>query len=122
MTHQRKQLGAQGEQWAREELEKRGYRVLETNWRSYLGELDIIAQKEGKIVFVEVKTKTGLGYGSPEEMVDRRKQWKLIRTAESYLEAQDLQNADWRIDVVAIGLDSAGRPKIELIENAVERH
>jgi len=115
----RKDLGKTGEELAAEHLAAKGYKIHAFNVRNKIGELDVIAEQRGQIVIVEVKTKTGLGHGSPEEMVDRRKQRKLIRTAQLFLMEQNLTKRPWRIDVVAIRMQEEP-PQILHIENAVE--
>ena len=116
----RKALGELGERWAREYLERNGYRIRETNFRCREGEIDIVAEHDGCLVFVEVRTKTGSAFGSPEESVTAAKQGKLVSVAMSYLQTHDDLPSDWRIDVVAIEVSPRGRvTRTELIQNAV---
>jgi putative endonuclease len=116
----RKALGEMGEGWAREHLERIGYRVRETNFRCREGEIDIIADHKGCLVFVEVRTKTGSAFGTPEESVTAAKQEKLVSVAMSYLQTHDGLPSEWRIDVVAIEVSPKGRViRTELIQNAV---
>lgn len=115
MTFKRKQLGVLGEDLAEETLLKEGYKIIERNYRNKIGEIDIIAMDGGVYCFVEVKYKSGQGFGIPEEMVDKRKQNKIIKTAKGYILEQELNDIDWRIDVVAV--DNA---EVRLIKNAVE--
>lgn len=116
----RKALGDLGERWAREHLERHGYRIRETNFRCREGEIDIIADHEGCLVFVEVRTKTGSAFSSPEESVTAAKKEKLASVAMSYLQTHDGLPSDWRIDVVAIEVSPKGRVvRTELIQNAV---
>jgi putative endonuclease len=116
----RKELGATGEKLARDFLKKKGYKIREANYRCREGEIDIVAQKKDCLVFVEVRTKTSNGFGSPEESVTFAKKERLISSALSYLsEHQDLPES-WHIDFVAVELDQNGKAKrIELIENAI---
>ncbi|MEW6034735.1 MAG: YraN family protein [Chloroflexota bacterium] len=117
----RKQLGALGEKLAADLLKKRGYRILERNYRCREGEIDIVARQGDCLVFVEVRTKTGGGFGSPEESVTAAKKGKLVTAALSYLQGHRGPPADWRIDMVAVELGPGGRPlRIEVIESAVE--
>jgi len=118
----RQEVGKLGEEAARKFLKKRGYRIRETGFRCRHGEIDIITQKKDYLVFVEVRTKTSLEFGTPEESITRAKKEKLITSALTYTNThQDLPPL-WRIDVVAIELDDKGKTKrIELIENAVEQ-
>jgi putative endonuclease len=116
----RKALGEFGERWAREYLERNGYRIRETNFRCREGEIDIVAQHEDCLVFVEVRTKTGSRFGTPEESVTAAKQEKLVSVAMSYLQTHDNLPSEWRIDVVAIEVSPNGRvARTELIRNAV---
>jgi len=116
----RQQVGKLGEKLAREFLEKRGYRTLETGFRCPNGEIDIVAQEKDCLVFVEVRTKSNLEFGTPEESVNRRKKQKLIATAMIYINSHHNLPASWRIDVVAIEINSKGDVKrLDLIENAI---
>ena len=116
----RKELGAVGENLARDFLKKKGYRIRETNFRCREGETDIVAERKGYLVFVEVRTKTSSGFGSPEESVTFAKKEKLIATALSYLNSHQNLPDNWRIDFVGVELDENGKAsRIELIENAV---
>ena len=116
----RKELGAAGEKLAKNFLKKKGYRIRETNFRCREGEIDIIAERKGYLVFVEVRTKTGASFGSPEESVTFAKKEKLIATALAYLNSHQNLPDNWRIDFVGIELDQNGKAmRIELIENAV---
>ncbi len=115
-----KEVGATGEKLARGFLKKKGYRIRETNFRCREGEIDIVAERKGYLVFVEVRTKTGSSFGSPEESVTAAKKEKLIATALSYLDSHQNLPDNWRIDFVGVELDQNGRAtRIELIENAV---
>ena len=115
-----KEVGATGEKLARGFLKKKGYRIRETNFRCREGEIDIVAERKGYLVFVEVRTKTGSSFGSPEESVTFAKKEKLIATALSYLDSHKDLPDNWRIDFVGIELDEKGKAtRIELIENAV---
>ena len=115
------EVGRRGEELARVLLKKRGYKVLETNVRGHFGEIDIVARKDKCHVFVEVRTRTGDGFGTPEESITRRKRDKMVTCALDYVAShQELHDACWRIDVVAIELDEEGRQtRAELIEGAV---
>ncbi len=116
----RKALGEMGERWAREYLERNGYRIRETNFRCREGEIDIVADLEGCLAFVEVRTKTGSKFGSPEESVTAAKQEKLVSVAMSYLQTHGDLPSEWRIDVVAIEVSPKGQVvRTELIQNAV---
>ena len=116
----RQQLGKLGEKLAREFLEKRGYHTLETGFRCQSGEIDIVAQEKDYLVFVEVRTRSNLKFGTPEESINRRKKQKLIATSMNYINSHRDLPASWRIDVVAIEITSRGKVKrLDLIENAI---
>ncbi|MBM3120154.1 MAG: YraN family protein [Chloroflexi bacterium] len=118
----RRELGAIGEKLAKDFLKKKGYRIDETNFRCREGEIDIIARKKDYLVFVEVRTKTSAGFGSPEESVTSAKKEKLIASALAYLNSHKDLPESWRIDFVAVELDQNGKAtRIELIENAVSQ-
>ena len=94
-------IGEGGEDIARRYLEQRGYLILETNWRCGHLEADLIAFKDDRIVFVEVKTRSGEDYGEPEDFVDRKKQRAYIRLANAYM-LQKNRDEEARFDIVAI--------------------
>jgi len=118
----RQEVGKLGEKAAQKFLRKRGYRIRETGFRCRHGEIDIIARQKDCLVFVEVRTKSNLEFGTPEESVTQTKKERLIASALTYTTThQDLPSL-WRIDFVAVELDDKGKTKrIELIENAVEQ-
>lgn len=112
-------LGKAGEQVAEQYLKNKGYKLVERNYRCPLGELDLIVLDRRVVVFVEVKTRSGHGYGSPLEAVEFRKQRKLIQAAQYFLSEKKLHQRDARFDVV--GISWPGRePVVEHIENAFE--
>jgi len=118
----RQEVGKLGEEAARKFLKKRGYRIRETGFRCRHGEIDIVAQKKDYLVFVEVRTKTNLEFGTPEESITQAKKEKLITSALTYTTTHQNLPSLWRIDVVAIELDEKGKTKrIEIIENAIEQ-
>ena len=116
----RRETGILGEKLAGDFLKKRGYRILETNYRCPEGEIDIVARQGDSLVFVEVRAKSSLKFGSPEESITPAKKEKLRTTAYRYRQSHNNLPPLWRIDVVAVELDQRGRPsRIELIESAV---
>jgi putative endonuclease len=120
MSINRKKLGAWGERIAREHIEKLGYQVIETNFRCHEGEIDIIAQEGEQLVFVEVRTRRGLDFGSPEESITVSKRKKLVEVANAYLQSHEGLPSWWRIDVVAVELGPGSTvSRVELIQNAV---
>ena len=104
----RRALGAAGESAAARLLERRGFRVVETNVRCRLGEIDIVALDAGVIVFVEVKSNRGGRFGTPEEMVTPAKQRRLTRLASWYLQRRCWLGRPARFDVVAVDWDAGG--------------
>ena len=116
----RRETGIRGEKLARDFLKKRGYRILETNYRCPEGEIDIITKHEDSLVFIEVRTKKSLEFGSPEESITLTKKERLRATASRYWQTHNDLPLLWRIDVVAVELNQKGELlRIELIENAV---
>ena len=112
-------LGQEGERLAERYLQKKGYKLVERNYRCAVGELDLIVLDRRVVVFVEVKTRTGHGFGSPLEAVEFRKQRKMIQAAQFFLSAKGLQQREARFDV--IGISWPGRePVVEHIENAFD--
>ena len=105
------EIGKAGERIAAKHLTKTGLRVIESNFHTRFGEIDIIAKDKEFLVFVEVKTKVGEAFGAPEEMFDKRKFKKVKRMAEVYLLSNPelaARFAQQRIDVVAIVLSESG--------------
>ena len=112
--------GKLGEKLAGDLLKKRGYKIIETNYRCPRGEIDIIARHKKSLVFIEVRTKTSLEFGTPEESITATKREHIRTVAQHYLQTHDDLPEQWRIDVVAIELTPEGKTsRIELIENAV---
>ena len=112
-------LGREGERIAEAYLKKKGYKLIERNYRCAPGEIDLIVLDHRVLVFVEVKTRTGDRFGTPPEAVEFRKQRRMIKAAEHFLAQKGLQQRDARFDVVGITL--AGRqPVVEHIENAFD--
>ena len=96
-----------GEDKACEFLRKKGYKIIERNFRKGYGEIDIIAVKDKVLVFVEVKTKRGVAFGTPEEMFTKGKAERVKRMASVYLEGREF---NCRIDMVAIVLGESDQP------------
>ncbi len=120
MLSKRKEVGAIGEKLAADYLKKRGYKIIQRNYRCREGEIDIIAQKGEFLVFVEVRTKKNTAFGTPEESVTLSKREKLISLADAYLQTLRNQPSSWRIDVVAVELTPDNRvSRLEHIENAI---
>jgi len=112
-------LGKLGENYAFERLKKMGYRILHQNYRCPIGELDMIAEQDGSLVFIEVRTKSSNRYGTPDESITRKKQEKLRQIAMVYLSNQRLYGKTCRFDVVCVEVDREGKcEKIEVIKQA----
>jgi len=108
--------GAMGEELAVRHLRDRGYIIIERNYRTPLGEIDIIARHGGAIVFIEVKTRRTGEFGMPFEAVNRRKQERMRRVALVYLKRLGGE-VPARFDVVSVMLDG-GRASVDIIQDA----
>ncbi len=118
----RKNLGASGERVAALYLQEHGYQILARNYRTRAGEIDLVGQDADGLAFIEVRTRRGEAYGSPEESITPRKRERLLRLALQFLEAHaEYGDCPWRIDLVAIQLDSSGHiHRLELIKSIVQ--
>ena len=110
-------IGSYGEEIAATYLEKKGYRIIDRNFRGKTGEIDLIACRERTLVFVEVKTRRNLSYGLPCESITEEKKRHIRSTAALYTQKYKLFNVPQRIDVVEI-LMNDGRNYVKHIENA----
>ncbi len=108
--------GIYGENIAAKELVKNGYFILDKNYHSMYGEIDIVAKKDCTVVFVEVKLRKNIKNGMPCEAVDLRKQRKIIKTAQEYIQRRNLTDCDFRFDVIEIL--AADKIMIRHIKNA----
>lgn len=119
----RKETGAEGERLALELLLADGYEILHTNWRCKIGELDIVARKQGTLIIVEVRTRTASKspwFGTPEESVDTRKRTKLRRLAEMYMASKGMRELSVQFDVIAVTLSrNEEAAEIRHIQNAM---
>ena len=121
MGRERKMTGAAGERIASAYLKRRGYRILESNFRTPFGEIDIVARLGRVMVFVEVKSRITSSFGPPYLSVTKAKERHIIKNALFYLKRRRIPRADWRIDIVSVKLNYRGEPEsVELIENAIE--
>lgn len=115
-----REAGDRGEAMAAEYLRENGYEILASQFRCRFGEIDLIAEKDGVLLFVEVKLRTNLQYGAPREYVTVKKQEKLRAAALLYLSEREL-DVPARFDVAEVYTDvrrSAGKTRIAYIENA----
>ena len=120
MSGERLTYGQRAESEAERYLRRKGYRILERNVRSPGGELDLVAQAGGVLVFVEVKARRTSAYGGAPYAVDNRKQGRLVRLAAQYLARHRLHHPPCRFDVILCTGDTMRPEKIEHIENAFD--
>ena len=119
MRTRQQKSGEKGEAIAVRQLKKNGYKIIETNYRMPLGEIDVIAKDKDTIVFVEVKARRSVHFGSPKGAVTTQKQKKISMVALYYLKATNQMAAKARFDVVAVNLNR-DKPRVEIIKNAFE--
>ena len=110
-------LGKEGEKLATAFLEKNGYKILEKNWTFQKAEIDIIAQKDEILAVVEVKTRSSIDFGLPQDFVKPKKIQLLLKAVNEYVIKKDL-DLQIRFDIVAIHKDSSQKFVIEHIEDA----
>lgn len=111
-------LGNRGEELAARELARRGYEIVERNWRCPAGEVDIVARHGTAWTFVEVRTRRGEAFGTPEDSLTSAKQARMFAVAERYLAEHQLEEVDWRLGLVAVEMDRAGRLlRVEVYES-----
>jgi putative endonuclease len=115
----RRSLGREGEECAWAHLRRKGYALVERNYRTRFGEIDLVVEKDGVIVFVEVRSKSGVRFGAALESVDRRKQRQVGRMAVEFLARRRLRDRRARFDVVAVEWQD-GAPEIDHLENAFD--
>jgi putative endonuclease len=116
----RQGLGRTGERLAAEALMKKGYHILERNFRCRHGEIDLVAEDEQDLIFVEVKARRGTSYGLPEDALTLYKRRKLQEVASYYLDLHSCSDRSWRIDVVAIQFSGGGKlEEIRIYQHAV---
>ena len=114
----RRALGARGESLAGDWYVERGYTILDRNWRTRSGELDLVLEQDRVIIFCEVKTRTSDAFGAGVEAVTREKQQRIRRLASQWLEQHDRPNRGLRFDVVSILAPRDESPKIDVYEAA----
>jgi putative endonuclease len=110
------ELGKQGEALAVEFLQQKGYAILETNWTFQKAEIDIIAQKENTLAIVEVKTRSSIDFGLPQDFVKPKKIQLLVKAVNEYVIANDLE-VEVRFDIIAIHKEGT-EYNLEYIEEA----
>jgi putative endonuclease len=108
------ETGRLGEKMAGEFLTKKGYQILERNFRTRFGEIDLIVTKNNVLVFVEVKLKIGEDFGTPEEMIDKKKLWQVEKTAQRFLienPSYEKKYESFQFDAVCVVLDESREVK-----------
>lgn len=108
----RQSLGRYGEDRAAIYLQDRGYEIIDRNWRSRAGEIDLVARDRDRIIFVEVKTRNGCGYGHPFEAITQEKVARMRRLAADWCSSKQISGLKVRLDAVSV-LISGGRVSIE---------
>jgi len=109
----KREIGVEGEDMAVKALKKKGYKIIEKNYRSKFGEIDIVAEDKGYLVFVEVKRRSSGSFGGPFAAIDGKKKEHIIRSAQYYLKSHKCFNRRARFDVV--GIDGE---KLKIIQHA----
>ena len=95
-------LGQLGEDHAANYLVDRGFQIIERNWRCSAGEVDLVARQQDQIVFIEVKTRNGTGYGHPFEAISEQKVLRMRRVAAAWCQANQVAGAKIRLDAIAV--------------------
>ena len=113
------EFGKAAENAAAKFLKAQGYKILERNYRNKLGEIDIIAQQDAVICFLEIKARHSLNFGTPQEAVSAQKQRQISRVAVAYLKLNNLLEHAARFDVLSL-LYVNNQPEISLIKDAFE--
>lgn len=112
------EIGKMGEREAAKYLSKSNYKILQLNFRSKFGEIDIIAMHKDTIVFIEVKTRKNNLYGTPGQAVNKSKQRKIIKTALFYLKIKNIYHKNVRFDIVEVWQENNKVMDIHIIPNA----
>jgi putative endonuclease len=120
MQEGRREFAAEGERLAAEHLARAGYRIVARNVRADGVEIDLVAARGELVVFVEVKTRNGRGFGAPEDAVDARKRARLVRGARAWLHAHGPRRARARFDVIAVERDGDGRLSVRHLPSAFD--
>lgn len=110
-------VGRLGEGKSSKYLQKKGYKIIDRNFRHGYGEIDIVAVKDNVLIFIEVKTRKSVNFGSPIESITKRKLSVLKRTIEYYKKLHPNTPEEMRFDVISVVL-GGGQEKIEHLENA----
>ena len=117
MSTARQALGKVGERVAERWLERHGWRIIDRRFRNGHRDIDLVAEREGLVAFVEVKTRTGEGFGDPVEAVHWRKQRELVRSADVWIDRHGPPGAMYRFDVLGVIVDG-NRVRVRHVEDA----
>ncbi|MBI1280187.1 MAG: YraN family protein [Anaerolineaceae bacterium] len=112
-------FGRYGEQLVAKYLENGGFQIVETNWRCSLGEIDIVSRKANILIFIEVRSRHAENTEASFESINKRKRAKLAALANEYIDAHQLDNVEWRIDVIGVAIPRSGKAIIEHVEDAL---
>jgi putative endonuclease len=115
----RRSIGLRGEDIAADYLKRKGYSVLNRNFRTPYGEIDLVSKQGSSIVFTEVKTRASKSLGPPEISITRRKADHMRSAAEFYIQEYGEQYDEWRIDVISVQIQTNEAPLIDHFENAI---
>lgn len=120
MTKERLDFGKKGEKAAESFLKKQGYRILKKNFCSTIGEIDLIAEHKGVLVFIEVKSRSDNCFGHPSMAVTPAKQKKIAQTAQSFLVKHDINDREIRFDVVSVlpSKEDSDSFQVEVLQDA----
>jgi len=114
-----KKIGDMGEEKAVQYLKKQGYKILDRNYRCRFGEIDIIAKYKDYIVFIEVKTRRDISYGTPVESINKLKINRILKTLNFYLTQNRIYDSNIRVDAVEVYMKGSKNISINHIENIV---
>jgi len=110
-------LGRRGEDLAAAHLAAAGHRIIDRNWRCRLGELDLVSEHRGRVVVIEVKTRSSEAFGHPFSAIGPEKLARLHRLGRAWCDAHDAPHRGLRVDGVAVLLPRDGAPRIEHVED-----
>ena len=120
MSRSRQQLGRLGEDMVSRRLVADGHELVARNWRCEIGEIDIVTREGQELVFVEVRTRRGVSYGTPEESITEAKKARLIELGETFAQEHEWEGP-WRIDVAAVLFSHSGElQRLTITQDAVE--
>ncbi len=119
VDRRKQRIGRWGEQLAADYLVRKGFAIVERNLRTPFGEIDLVARMAGLTIFVEVKTRTSLSFGLPEEAITPKKKAHMQAAAEAYIQDHPDLRWDWRVDVISIYRKPNSAPEILHFENAL---